>query len=238
MLQFEPLESACVQYLTSQALKMTNELLMCLAQLGDHLGLSGLFDDSVHALIQKPWVDNMHRIAQILVMPVFQQDIAKIDELLHHPGRGAYTELQVLQLLEMADMSQNNIAAVFKMDTMQPAEFDTLLGILVNTKHAPSAGMLLCKAVQQHRLPESLQPCPDWTACTRIVHNVMMPDKEERVVMPLPHSAFYLIIDHTCTMKDGEQMLWQSLLVEGVHWLMSLHEQKVMAFIVMLGMGS
>ena len=238
MLQFEPLETACVQYLTSQVLNMTDELLLCLAQLGDHLGLSELFDESVHALIQKPWVDNMHRIAQILVMPVFQQDIAKIDELLHHPGRGAYTELQVLQLLEMADMSQNNIAAVFKMDTMQPAEFDTLLGILVNTKHAPSAGMLLCKAVQQHRLPESLQPCPDWTACTRIVHNVMMPDKEEQEIMPLPHSAVYLKIYHTIAMKDGEQMLWQSLLVEGLHWLTRFDAQTALATIVRLGLGS
>ena len=108
------METACVQYLISQMLSSTEETLLCLAQLGDHLGHSALLDNAVDALIQKPWVDNMHCIAQILAMPTFHQDIARIGELLHHPRRGAYTELQVLELLEMADMSQNSIAAVLK----------------------------------------------------------------------------------------------------------------------------
>ena len=47
------------------------------------------------------------------------------------------------------------------MDTMQPAEIDTLVGILVNTKYASTAGKLLCQAVQQHRLSEGLWLSPD-----------------------------------------------------------------------------
>lgn len=52
------------------------------------------------------WVDNRHRIAQTLAMPMSQQDTAKIDKLLYHPNRGAYTELQVLELLEMANIME------------------------------------------------------------------------------------------------------------------------------------
>lgn len=206
MLQFEPLETACVQYLIRQPLSSTEETLLCLAQFGDHLGLSALLDNAVDALTQKPWVDNMHCIAQILAMPIVHDDVARMSKVLHHPRRGACTELQVLELLEMADMSQNSIAAVLRMDSMQPAELDILLGILVSTKYAHTAGMLLCKAVQQQRLPKGSQPCPDWSACTRIVHNIMMPDTGEKETIFLPHSNFSLKIGHHNIQQDGEQM--------------------------------
>lgn len=194
-----------MQYLTSHIHRMTGQAVLCLAKLGDCLGLCELLNNAVDALTQKPWVDNMHRIAQIVAMSMFQQDVAKIDEFLHHPRRGAYTELQVLELLEMADMPQNSIVAVLKMDRMQPAELDTLLGILVNTKYAPTAGMLLCKAVQQHILPKGPRLSPEGSACTRIVHNIMMPDKGTEEYISLPHSTFRLNIDHTRT-QDGEHM--------------------------------
>ena len=160
-LQVEPLETACVQYLTSQTKKMTDEAVLSLAQLGDHLGLSTMCDDAVDALIQRPWAKNMHRIAQILAMPRFQQDVAKTDRLLHHPKRGALTELQVLELLEMVNMVESSITTVLNMDIMQSAELDTLLGILVDAEYPPE---MLRKAVRQFRLPEGSKLGPDWSA--------------------------------------------------------------------------
>ena len=105
----------------------------------------------------------------------------------------------------MAGVPQNSIAAFLKMDTMQPAKFDTLLGILVNTKYAATAGKVLCKAVQQHILPEGSRPSPEWSACQNNVHNIMMPDFEKEENISLPHSTFRLNTDHTRT-KDGEWM--------------------------------
>ena len=131
-------------YLTSQTRLMTGQAVLCLSQLGDHLGLSELCDDAVDSLVKKLWVEEMQHIVQILAMPRFEQNIAKIDKLLHHPKRGAHTELQVLELLEMANMSENSIASILNIDMMQSAELDTLLGILVNSEHAP--GVLLRKS--------------------------------------------------------------------------------------------
>lgn len=172
---------------------MTAEILLCIVQLGDDLGLSTL----------SPWVDNMIPIEQILGMPKFRQDIASVDRLLHHPNRGAYTELQVLELLEMVHVSDDSIAGILKMDTMQPAELDTLLGILVNTEHIP--GMLLVKAVQESRMPKELQPCPFGSACSRILHNIMMPDTGSEVDIQVPHAKFYLNMDYMQTQQDGEE---------------------------------
>ena len=144
----------------------------------------------------------MQLIAQILALPNFRQDTAKIDRLLHHSQRGAFTELQVLELLEMADVSEDSIAAVLKIDTMQSAELDTLLGILVNTEHAP--GMLLRKAVQQHRLSEALQSGSDWSASVRILRNISMPGTGTHTVIQVPHSDFHVIVYRTKI--TGEQM--------------------------------
>ena len=104
----------------------------------------------------------------------------------------------------MTKASEDSIASMLKMDTMQPAELDTLLGILANTEHTP--GMLLCKAVRQHRLPEGSRPSPDWSACTRTLHNVMIPDTGVETAIKVPHTNFRLDIDHTRTLKDGEQL--------------------------------
>lgn len=209
-LQFEPLEAACVNYLEHQTRHMTARTLLCLAQLGDHLGLSTLEDGAIDALIQRPWVDHMVSIAQLLAMPKFQHDTAKIDSLLHHPNRGAYTELQALELLEMVHVSEDSMAGILKMDTMQPSELDILLGILVNTAHIP--GMLLGKAVQQYRLPEGSRPDPDWSTRTRILSNIMMPNAGIRIDIEVPHCNFYLEMEHNDGMEDGEEMHWLTLL--------------------------
>ena len=81
-------------------------------------------------------------------MPVYQQHQQKLIELLHLPQRGAYSELQVLQLLEHLSYSEADIAAVVQVDIMQPTELHVLMGILVNPDHGKPS-MLLHKAVQQ-----------------------------------------------------------------------------------------
>lgn len=210
---------------------MSGQALLCLTMLGDYLGLSKLCNEAVDALIQKPWVDNMHRIAQISAMPKYQHDIAKMRELLHHLKRGAYSELQVLELLEMINTSENNIAAILSMDTMQPAELDTLLGILVNDVH--DLGILLRKAVQWHRSPDLR---PDWSACTRIVHGVMMPDIGKHKIIRLPHTDIRLKLDRTMIKDDGEQMLW-SLWMLLLPLLMKLHQQTTLPVVFIFDVG-
>lgn len=201
---------------------MTTEAHLCLALLGDHLGISTLEDGAIDALIQEPWVDDMIPVAQILAMPKFQQDTAKVDALLHHPNRGAYTELQVLEFLEMVHMFEDTIASILKMDTMQTSELDTLLGILVNKEHIPD--ILLGKAVQQYRLPEGSRPGPGRSTRTRILPNIMMPDTGLKVNIDVFGSDLYLQLDHSKTQKDGEEMRWLALLCTQYAWSLDLHE--------------
>ncbi len=128
---------------------MTDKALVCFARLGDHLGLSAIVTAAAKELVKLPWHNNLYRLAVFLQMPVYKHKQEKLIELLHHPQRGAYSELQVLQLLESLSYDDADIAAVVQLDIMQPAELKVLLGILVSVEHS-AQGMLLHKAVQQH----------------------------------------------------------------------------------------
>ena len=79
---------------------MTGEALCCLARLGDHLGLSRLYNKAAEIIIRKPWGDDMKSLCNLLGVPVFKQNIAKVRELLHDARRGALSELQVLELCQ------------------------------------------------------------------------------------------------------------------------------------------
>ena len=129
---------------------MTDKVLTCLAKLGDHLGLPAIVTAAAEELVKLPWENNMQRLADIIQMPVYQNHQQKLVELLHLPGRGACTELQVLQLLENMNFEEADIAAVVQVDIMQPAELQVLMGILTNAGHSRTS-MLLHKAVQ-HRI--------------------------------------------------------------------------------------
>ncbi len=96
---------------------------------------------------------------------MYQRDTDKRNSLLHHPQRGAYTELQVLSLLESLGSTEDKLASALKMGGLQPAELHVLLGILASAERKP--GILLRKAVQQHLTPERLQQTPDWTKPVR-----------------------------------------------------------------------
>jgi len=149
LLQVECLEEACVQYLCNQAGHMSSQMLVCLARLGDHLGLSALVTAAAEHIVQLPWQLNTLALAAVLQTSFYKHRQDKCSELLHHAQRGAYSELQVLQLLESMSCEEAEIAAIMQVDILQPGELQILLAILVNAEHsAPSK--LLHKAVQQH----------------------------------------------------------------------------------------
>ena len=84
---------------------MTGDALTCLAKLADHLGLSSLLETAAEALIKLPWEENMSHLLELLQMSLYKRETDRRDQLLHHPKRGAYTELQLLDLLQAANTS-------------------------------------------------------------------------------------------------------------------------------------
>lgn len=72
VLQFEALETACVNYLCSGACSMPGEGLYSLAKLGDHLGLSTLYNKAAEILIHKPWQGRIKLLGNLLGVPVFK----------------------------------------------------------------------------------------------------------------------------------------------------------------------
>ena len=156
---------------------MTANALLCIVSFGDHLGLTALMDSASEELIQRSWLDHMPHLKQLLQLPYFIQNLERVNKLLHHAKRGAYTELQVLELLEFCELPENDFAAILSIATIQPAEVHTLLGTLTNGRHSSTG--LLHKAVTQHlKLPASC-PIPTMSTGTFIVNNVMMPSPDE-----------------------------------------------------------
>ena len=202
LLQFESSESACLQFISQGIKQLTPDALLMVAVLGDHLGLTSLVKDAADELIQASWVVYMQHLKQLLQLSYFNQNLDRINKLLHHATRGAFTELQVLELLEFSKLPEDDIAAVLSITTKQPAEVHTLLGILTNGEH-PSA-VLLHKAVSQHlKLPASC-PGPTMTTGTFIVNNIMLPgpDEAETMYMALPRSQLRLGVQRSAS--DGK----------------------------------
>ena len=125
-------------------------------------------------MVQMPWEDQMHELAAVLQMPVYRLDLAKKSKLLHHAKRGAYTELQALELLENTKASDDELLTCISLQTLQPEEMQVLLRILTNSDHKP--GAFLAKAVQQHTLPACLQPNMKAATTTRLVDHIMRPE--------------------------------------------------------------
>ena len=104
----ECLESACIKYLCTQAPNLKQADLLSLAKFGDHLGLAAICEVAAEALVQLPWESNMSHWAEVIYMPVYKLDANRKDKLLHHPKRGAYAEIQVLELLEHTERQSLN----------------------------------------------------------------------------------------------------------------------------------
>ena len=177
-MQFVSLETACVNYLCVQAQQMTAHALSCLAKLADHLGLSSLLAAAAEALIKLPWEKNMGRLNKLLLMSVYKADTAKPNRLLHHPQRGAYTELQLLGLLHAAIYSpESTCASAIDLEGLQPNELHALLGMLVDNPGSSDA--LLCSALKQSRIPEALRSNLDWSKPVRIISDIVLPEQGE-----------------------------------------------------------
>ena len=116
----------------------------------------------------------------MLNLPVYKHDSQKLYSFLHHPQRGAYTELQILQVLEDGAAAESVIACSgLDWDTLQPAELHTILGILSKPERPP--GVLLQRAVQQQQVYEPLPPSlneqvPGNWSPVHIVRSLMLPE--------------------------------------------------------------
>ena len=200
-MQIECLEAACVQFLIGQAPLMDGHAVYCLVTLADHLGLSSLCEAAAEAFIRLPWEDNMAHFKVVLNLPVYKKNSQKLYSLLHHPQRGAFTELQVLQVLEDCAVAQSVIACCgLDWETLRPAELHTILGILSQPKRPP--GILLQRAVQQHLVYKALPPLPskqapgNWSP-VHIVHGLMLPDAEHpEQDITLPESELELRLEY------------------------------------------
>ena len=150
---------------------MNTKALLSLAKLGDHLGLASFCEAAAEVMVQMPWEDQIHELATVLQMSVYRLDLAKKNTLLHHAKRGAYTELQVLEVLEKAEASDDELMTCISLQALQLEEMQVLLRILRNSGHKP--GAFLAKAVQQHTLPACLQPDGKAETTTRLVDHIM-----------------------------------------------------------------
>ena len=141
---------------------------------------------AAECIVKRPWEDGMQVLKEVLELPTYLQNRARMDQLLHHAQRGAYTELQVLEVLVTMNMPEAFIADMLKINKMQKVEFHALLSILLSSEQ--QHGPLLRQALEQHMLPESLRPSRDPTCNTRFLHNVMLTGKDQ--CFPLPEAPF------------------------------------------------
>ncbi len=178
-MQFVSLETACVNYLCVEEQQMRAHALYCLAKLADHLGLSCLLAAAAEALIKLPWEKNMERLKR---------------------QRGAYTELQLLDLLPAAIYSaESTYASAIDLESLQPNELQALLGILVDNRGSSDA--LLRSALKQSQIPEALRPKLDWSQPVRVITDIVLPKQGEvrnsMQLIRLPECHLTLRITHT-----------------------------------------
>ena len=193
-MQFVSLEATCVEYLSDQAQHMKANGLLCLAQLADRLGLSPLLDTAAEHLIVLPWQNNILLMSSLLRLSVYTADTDKRTKLLHHPKRGAFTELQVLAVLETMDIPRADCASALELHRLQRAELHCLIAALVDSEEDPGE---LLRAAKLQLVPKALRTAPDWSKNIRIVHKVMMPD-------PGSFQIHYIALPE-CELKLGVQ---------------------------------
>jgi len=199
--QFVSLETACIDYLCVQAQRMTGDALICLAKLADHLGLLSLLETAAEALIKLPWEENMSHLLELLQMSLYKRETDRRDQLLHHPKRGAYTELQLLDLLKAANTSWSNCASAVDVESLQPSEPHALLGVFADEKWDSDFEALLRPALKEQLRPEALRSKLDWTKPVRVTHGIMLPEQWKadniRQSIPLQKCDLELHIAHT-----------------------------------------
>ena len=196
LVQIEPLEKACLQYLVNKLQYMTFGEAFDVALLADHLGLSTLLEEAATELVQWLWCDEhldiMCKLGVLLQMAPYKQDAGKRSNLLHHPKRGAFTELQVLELLDRMGCHEDEILSTLQMEGLQPDELNALLAAIVSRPKESS--QLLRAAVQQHLVPVALRPHPLWNQSVRIVGNISFHQDQTFAIEP---SGLLLHIRHS-----------------------------------------
>ena len=185
-----------MEFLTYQAHHMEADELLRLAQLADHLGLPTLLHKAADHLIALPWHKNMLLLSTLLSLSAFSTDTDKRNMLLHHPQRGACTELQVLAVLEDMSIPRANCAPAVEVQRMQPAELQALFALLANSEE--DSGPLYRAAAQQLLVPETLRPSTGWTKNVRVLHNIMLPDAgSKKQYFALPGCNIRLCVKRT-----------------------------------------
>ncbi len=176
--------------------------LLCLAKLADHLGLSSLLETAAEALIKLPWEGNMLCLSHLLRLSLYKRDTDRRDKLLHHPKRGAYSELQILELLKAANTPCSNCASAVDLESLQPSELHALLGMFADKHWDSDSEAFLRSALKEQLRPEALRSKLDWTCPVRIIHNIMLPEqrgadsKQNVQTIPLRNCDLELLIEH------------------------------------------
>ena len=204
LVQVVSLETACIDYLCLQAQQMTGDALICLAKLADHLGLSSLLETATEALSKLPWEKNMLHLNELLQMSLNKRETDRRDKLLHHPKRGAYIELQILELLKAANTPWSDCASAVDVESLQPSELHALLGVFADEKWDSYSEALLRPALKEQMRPEALRSKLDWTKLVRIVH-IMLPEQQgsdssvQKIVLPKCDLKLHITPEH----KEG-----------------------------------
>ena len=123
--------------------------------------------------MQLSWEKCISDLREVIEMPMCKLNLDKKSGLLHHAMRGAYAEMQVLELLERTGTPEADIAQILCIASLQPEEVHVLVRILSHADRTP--GLLLAKAVQQHMTPLSLRKDIKWMTCTQFTEDIMRP---------------------------------------------------------------
>ncbi len=104
--------------------------MLSVAKLADHLGLTSLCKFAAEAIVQRPWEHGLSDLMAVHLLTPYEDNEQQWCELLHHPKRGAYTELQLLDFLKEYHICEQTIAGFLQMDQMHSSELKALLLIL------------------------------------------------------------------------------------------------------------
>ena len=169
-------------------------VLLCVTSLAEHLGLHELLERFAGNTVSYIWHMRMDSIASIV--DLYYKTKRDVKALLHHPTRGAYSELEVLELLELAKIPDSDILNMLELELMGPAEINILLAILVDQNHADRTSLL--RKTVKHQLQGVVQYHNSNGFRTYIVEKVAMPsaDKPE-INIPLPESMLQLSLKWT-----------------------------------------
>jgi len=214
------LEEACQNFFAHKALQLPDcdrAIWKAVAQLGSHVGLVPITQLAAECIVKRPWEDGMQVLKEILELPTYLQNRARMNQLLHHAQRGAYTELQILEILDDMKMPEAFIVDMLKIGKMQTAELHALLNILLSSER--QHGPLLRQALEQYMLPECLRTSRDPTCNTRFLHNVMLTGRDQAFALPESPFSVHLLEQEKNGMQSYHVFCMFRQIVDVPNWL-------------------